>query len=65
MGTTENKVVKKICPKCGQLFACVEQDTCWCEGMNVERDMLRKIRICYFDCLCPDCLQEYATPVKR
>lgn len=52
---------KKICPRCGHAFECVTADNCWCDDeVPLSRDMLKKIRVTYLDCLCKECIKFYA-----
>lgn len=55
-----NRTIRtKTCPKCGHKFRCETNDTCWCDSLNISRENLCKIRQCYLDCLCEECLKEY------
>jgi hypothetical protein len=51
----------KTCPKCGATFLCQGEDDCWCENYQIlQKDFLR-ITQEFSDCLCPECLKEYAS----
>ena len=44
--------MEKRCPKCNQIFYCLENSSCWCFNLtNVER-----VEGCFTDCLCKECL---------
>ncbi|MBX7202587.1 MAG: cysteine-rich CWC family protein [Bacteroidia bacterium] len=46
----------KDCSRCGKTFRCRVGGNCWCDSVNVSRENLAKMRRCYMDCLCYDCL---------
>ncbi len=51
----------KKCAKCFVEFECTnEQRGCWCEGLQIAPENLQKLRENYDNCLCPQCLKEYA-----
>ncbi|MCB0696619.1 MAG: cysteine-rich CWC family protein [Chitinophagaceae bacterium] len=52
----------KQCSKCNTPFACTAPIAgCWCEQYTVPIDTLQHLKSTYDNCLCPDCLSEYAT----
>lgn len=59
------KAISKKCPRCGRTFSCFQQTgkPCWCEKYLISPEVLVRIREKYHDCLCPDCLPEYAENV--
>ena len=50
----------KKCPECGQFFACLGNEDCWCEKLQIQQRDLLFILEKYKDCLCPDCLGKFA-----
>ncbi|MBL7112776.1 MAG: cysteine-rich CWC family protein [Bacteroidales bacterium] len=50
----------KTCPKCGREFECFSDDDCWCEKLQIHRKDYLEIIQKYDDCLCADCLIDYA-----
>ena len=50
----------KKCPSCGKFFTCQGEDDCWCESYQIHRKEFLKITQQYTDCICPDCLKQYA-----
>lgn len=55
MSTPKNKE----CPKCGTGFKCMGED-CWCEQYQILPKNLYYIRKTWNNCLCPECLKEFA-----
>lgn len=53
----------KRCPRCGTFFTCFGNDDCWCERLQIHKKDLLAIVEKYRDCLCPDCLGEFAERV--
>jgi hypothetical protein len=51
----------KTCPKCGTEFKCFGEEDCWCETYQILQKDLIRITQEYSDCLCQDCLGEYAS----
>lgn len=51
----------KVCPRCKQAFQCQVEAGCWCEKLNLHRDVLKKLRQEYIDCLCESCLKSFET----
>jgi hypothetical protein len=49
----------KGCPKCGAKFKCEGED-CWCHNYQILNKNVHYIRLTWDDCLCPDCLKEFA-----
>lgn len=49
----------KICPKCNSKFPCMGED-CWCEHYQILPKNLHYIRKTWDNCLCPECLKEFA-----
>lgn len=50
----------KNCSKCGKSFECAHHNDCWCSEYVIPTDILRFLKKTYEDCLCPDCLAQYA-----
>jgi hypothetical protein len=50
----------KSCPKCGASFECFPDADCWCENYQIHRKDYLEIVQKFDDCLCPDCLKNYA-----
>jgi hypothetical protein len=59
----------KICGACGAGFECgAPSRTCWCESVKVSAETLASLRERFGDCLCPRCLEQFASsnvPVSR
>ena len=52
---------EKKCSKCNVSFECGnEKPGCWCEDLFLEQETLTKLRKEYDNCLCSNCLKEYA-----
>ncbi len=51
---------RKTCPSCGRSFTCSGTSSCWCMGVRLSPEALRKLRATYADCLCEDCLMRLA-----
>jgi Cysteine-rich CWC len=51
--------IEKKCPKCGKLFACYDEQDCWCEKTRIHKKKMLEILQKYNDCLCPECLKEF------
>lgn len=56
---TTGSEIKK-CPACGKQFECYSDSDCWCEQVHINRKEYAEIVARYNDCLCPDCLKQYA-----
>ena len=55
-----------MCSKCGAEFECgVSTGNCWCMNYVVPEMELEEMKKDFKDCLCPDCLCEYATEYKE
>ena len=52
--------MKKICPKCGKEFECKHDKTCFCTRYSLSKEALRELKEKYDNCLCEDCLRQYA-----
>ncbi|MCG8701165.1 MAG: cysteine-rich CWC family protein [Bacteroidales bacterium] len=50
----------KKCPSCGKFFSCQGEDDCWCEKVQLHKKNFLLLNERYSDCICPDCLNEYA-----
>ena len=52
----------KLCPKCGESFVCNNHDImkCACIGIPLTNKALQEISEQYSNCLCRNCLMEYA-----
>lgn len=55
-----NKHEIKVCPRCGQTFACKSGDIlkCQCFGISFTEKTQQMIALKYEDCLCRKCLTE-------
>ena len=51
--------VSKACGKCGRAFPC-QSGGCWCEEVTISPATLKWLSRAYEDCLCPECLAEFA-----
>ncbi|MFO7939404.1 MAG: cysteine-rich CWC family protein [Bacteroidales bacterium] len=56
-----NATIKK-CEKCGKEFHCLAgtNQVCWCTRYKLTDEQLKKLEELYEDCLCEDCLKEFA-----
>ena len=52
---------EKRCSKCGVAFECGGLLGCWCRDLKLDRDQLDLLKKRYVDCLCPQCLGQFAT----
>ncbi|MCB9016920.1 MAG: cysteine-rich CWC family protein [Lentimicrobiaceae bacterium] len=59
-----SKPTQKICPRCGLPFECEHSASCWCNAYTLSPANTEKLRNEFDNCLCPQCLQLYANPVK-
>ena len=50
--------MKKICPRCGKEFECVNSIDCWCVKIKLSDRAKAFLKENYQDCLCGQCLQE-------
>ncbi|NBC82398.1 MAG: hypothetical protein GVY19_03355 [Bacteroidetes bacterium] len=50
----------KRCEKCGHFFSCTTDGDCWCHEVEVAQDKRKQLLHEYNDCLCPNCLKEFA-----
>ncbi len=50
----------KKCPSCGRFFVCQGQTDCWCEKVQIHQKDYYRIIEKYNDCLCRECLKQYA-----
>jgi hypothetical protein len=51
----------KQCSKCQTPFECKnDEGGCWCEGYTLTLDTLKDLKATFDNCLCPECLNEYA-----
>lgn len=56
--TILHRVLKfKLCARCLKTFRCSVTSSCWCDAVQVSRENLLRIRRCYMDCLCRQCLE--------
>jgi hypothetical protein len=59
-------MTKSKCSKCGAEFECgVNTGKCWCMNYVVPEMKLEEIKKEFTDCLCPDCLCEYAIEYRE
>ena len=50
----------KKCPSCGKFFTCHGERDCWCESFQIHQKDFLVITQKYNDCICPECLKQYA-----
>jgi hypothetical protein len=50
----------KKCPACGKFFTCHGERDCWCEEVQIHRKEFLILTQKYTDCICQDCLKQYA-----
>lgn len=55
----------KHCSQCGKAFTCTHNADCWCMEYTLSPENLDKIRKKFTDCLCPECLSQYAQDNKK
>ena len=53
---------EKRCSKCGVAFECGGLLGCWCRDIKLDRAQLDVLKQRYVDCLCPQCLRQFAAP---
>jgi len=59
-------MARKQCSKCKTAFECnAEGSGCWCEGLIISQENLQVLKDDFDNCLCPDCLAQYAMPVGK
>lgn len=51
---------KKTCPNCGKVFECKHNKDCFCMHYTISKENLTKISEKFTDCLCEECLKNYA-----
>ena len=55
----------KNCAVCGEKFCCgAPEPGCWCEEVQIARELLSELRVRYADCLCRRCLSAAAAQKK-
>jgi len=53
------------CDACGKPFVCgASLKGCWCVQIKLSADVRQELRERYKDCLCPDCLKQFADVAK-
>ncbi len=57
--------MKKICPKCKKEFECKHNKDCFCMKYPISEENLNILKKEFDNCLCEDCLKEYATKQKE
>jgi hypothetical protein len=50
---------QKTCRRCGARFECRGKD-CWCHTIRLSAETLIRLEQTYSNCLCPDCLNNFA-----
>jgi recombinational DNA repair protein (RecF pathway) len=56
----------KNCAACGESFSCgAPAAGCWCEELQVAREVLSSLHARYADCLCRQCLSAAASSSAR
>ena len=56
---------EKRCAKCGLAFDCGGLFGCWCRDVKLDKAALAQLKEQYSDCLCPDCLKQFAALEAR
>ena len=57
--------MEKTCSRCKAPFTCQnEARGCWCEDLTLSPETLALLRQQFDNCLCPACLQSYASEHK-
>jgi hypothetical protein len=57
----KHKMAIKKCSKCQHPFECTNDKLgCWCEGLFIELDVLNSLQKEYNNCLCINCLSQFA-----
>lgn len=51
----------KVCPECGKEFECKHDATCFCMKYKLSDKALRILKEKYSNCVCEDCLKNYAS----
>ena len=53
------------CEACGGHFVCgASIKGCWCLQIRLSPEVRQRLRECYKECLCPDCLRKFAEDSK-
>lgn len=50
------------CPRCGKVFICKHDGTCFCTKYVLSEEAKKNIRSRWSECLCEDCLKYFAEP---
>ncbi len=53
------------CPRCGREFVCKHDETCFCTKYVLSEENKKGIRSTWSECLCEDCLKEFAEPIGQ
>ena len=57
--------MEKTCSKCAAPFTCQNETRgCWCEDLTLAPETLALLRRQFDNCLCPACLESYASEHK-
>lgn len=55
----------KTCEACGEHFGCgARLDGCWCADVKITPESAVDLKASFNDCLCPKCLEKYASASK-
>lgn len=55
--------MKKKCPRCGEIFDCKMDKSCWCNDYKIADKLSRQLKNKYKDCLCEKCLRELGAKI--
>jgi hypothetical protein len=51
------------CPKCGRVFVCKHDESCFCMKYHLSEEAKKDIRSKWNECLCEDCLRLFAETI--
>jgi hypothetical protein len=51
------------CPKCGRVFVCKHDESCFCMKYVLSEESKKDIRSKWNECLCEDCLRLFAETI--
>jgi hypothetical protein len=62
----ERNYKPSVCESCGTEFGCgAKLDGCWCTELTLSESAASEIKAKFGDCLCPECLEKYASTDKN
>ena len=59
------KAIEKKCPICNAVFICRPGLSCYCESLNLSKDILKKLQSLNNMCLCRKCLAKQAKNIEK